>query len=112
MEIRTEPLEAFTILHLQGEFDAMDGPLFLREIDELRKAGVTRVAINLSKIKFITSSALGTILRACKTLTAEQGRLVVSRPSMFCREIMGKVGLERAVSIYASDEEAGRALVA
>jgi len=112
MEIKTEPLEAFTILHLQGEFDAVDGPLLLREIDELRKTGVTRVALNLSRVNFITSSALGAILRACRALTADQGRLVVSRPSTFCREIMGKVGLDRAVSIYASDEEAGRALVA
>ena len=112
MEIKTEAFEAFTILHLQGEFDAVDGPLLLREIDELRRAGVTRVALNLSRVKFITSSALGAILRACKTLAADQGRLVVSRPTTFCREIMGKVGMERAVSIYATDEEAGRALVA
>jgi len=112
MEIKSEPLEAFTILHLQGEFDAVDGPLLLQEIDELRRLGVTRVALNLSRIKFITSSALGAILRACKTLAAEQGRLVVSRPSALCREIMSKVGLERAVPIYATDEEAGRALVA
>ena len=112
MEIRTEPLEAFTILHLQGEFDAVDGPLLEREIDGLRKAGVKRVVLNLSRVKFISSSALGAILRACKVLSADQGRLVVSRPSTFCREIMGKIGMERAVSIYTSDEEAGRALVA
>ena len=112
MEIRNESLGAYTVLHLRGEFDGVDGQALLREIELLCAAGVDRVALNLSEIYFIDSSALGAILRAYKTLNASEGRLVVSRPSSFCREIMAKVGLERAVSIYASDEEAGRALVA
>jgi len=112
MEIKSEPFGAFTILHLRGEFDAVDGPRLIQEVELLQMAGVNRVALNLSQVRFISSSALGAILRAGKTLSADSGRLVVSRPSHLCREIMSKVGLDRAVSIYATDEEAGRAVVA
>lgn len=112
MQITAEPRDGFTILHLRGEFDTFYCPLLQKEIDGLIKSGVHRVALNLRLVKFINSTALGAIIKASKVLAAHQGKLVVSRPSVFCKDIMEKVGLDRVVPLFDSDEAAGAALAA
>lgn len=110
MKIVAEPLEDFVVLRLQGEFDTLTCPPFLREIDRLLSEGVTRIALNLRLVKFINSTALGAIIRAAKALRNRGGELVVSQPSSFARDAMRKIGLDSRVPIRASDEEALRTL--
>ncbi len=111
MQVTLEPRDSFTILHLRGEFDTFYCPLLQKEIDGLMSAGVQRVALNLRLVKFINSTALGAIIKASKVLSSNGGKLVLSRPSAFCRDIIEKVGLDRVVPIYDSDEDAGTALL-
>lgn len=106
MHITIEPGDSHAVLHLRGEFDTYYVPLLQDEIEALRRAGVTNVVLNLRLVKFINSTALGAILKASKALTAAGGRLVISRPSAFCRDILEKVGLDRVVPVFGSDEEA------
>ena len=111
MQITAEPREDFTILHLRGEFDTFYCGLLQKEIEGLEKAGVNRIALNLRLVKFINSTALGAIIKASRSLTGKGGKLVIARPSNFCRDIMEKVGLDRVVPIFDSDEAAGTALL-
>jgi len=110
MQITAEPGDDFTILHLRGEFDTFYCPLLQKEIDALVAAGVTHVVLNLRLVKFINSTALGAIIKASKSLASQGGKLVISRPSPFCRDIIEKVGLDRVVPIHDSDEAAVQAL--
>jgi anti-anti-sigma factor len=112
MQVTAEPRDNFTILHLRGEFDTFYCALLQKEIDSLKASGVNRVALNLRLVKFINSTALGAIIKASKTLAADGGKLVIARPSVFCKDIMEKVGLDRVVPMFDSDEAAGEALVA
>jgi len=112
MQITAEPRDGYTILHLRGEFDTFYCPLLQKEIDGLIKSGVHRIALNLRLVKFINSTALGAIIKASKVLGVQHGKLVISRPSVFCKDIMEKVGLDRVVPLFDSDEAAGAALVA
>ena len=110
MQVTVEPRDHFTILHLRGEFDTYYVPLLQNEIDALGKAGIHRAVLNLRLVKFINSTALGAIIKASKQLSAKGGKLVVSRPSAFCRDIFEKVGLDRVVPVFDSDEAATEAL--
>src|SRR5262245_17630702 len=112
MQVTAEPRENFTLLHLRGEFDTFYCALLQKEIDGLVASGVNRIALNLRLVKFINSTALGAIIKASKGLAAQGGKLVISRPSVFCRDIMEKVGLDRVVPMFDSDEAAGTALLA
>ncbi len=112
MHITVEPRDSFSILHLRGEFDTFYCPHLQKEIDGLVAAGVVHVVLNLRLVKFINSTALGAIIKASKALNAKGGKLVISRPSSFCRDIIEKVGLDRVVPIYDTDEAAGEAVVA
>ena len=110
MRITVKPRENFSILHLRGEFDTFYCVHLQKEIDSLVAAGVMRIALNLRRVTFINSIALGAIIKASKTLAGEGGKLVIARPSTFCRDIMEKVGLNRVVPIFDTDDEAGEGL--
>jgi anti-anti-sigma factor len=112
MQVTVEPRENFTILHLRGEFDTFYCALLQKEVDSLIASGVARITLNLRLVKFINSTALGAIIKASKVLSSKGGKLVVSRPSVFCKDIMEKVGLDRVVPMFDSDEAAGAALLA
>jgi anti-sigma B factor antagonist len=111
MHIKAEPRENYTVLHLRGEFDTFYCPLLQTEIDSLTAAGVSNIVLNLRLVKFINSTAMGAIIKASKSLKKEGGKLTISRPSAFCREALGKVGLERVVPILDSDETAGASML-
>ena len=111
MQITAEPREDYTILHLRGEFDTYYCPHLQKEIDDLQAAGVLRVALNMRLVKFINSTALGAVIKASKSLSGDGGRLAIARPSSFVRDIMEKVGLDRVVPIFDTDEAAGTYLL-
>ncbi|HIG12050.1 MAG: STAS domain-containing protein [bacterium] len=106
MHITVEPRETYAVLHLRGEFDTYYVPVLQEEINGLLKVGMPFVILNMRLVRFLNSTALGAIIKASKQLAAEGGKLVISRPSKFSRDILEKVGLDRVVAIYDSDEEA------
>jgi len=112
MRINAEPKDDYTVLHLRGEFDTYYCPLLQTEIDGLLSAGVSSVVLNMRLVKFINSTALGAIIKASKALRKAGGQLVIARPSTFCRDIIEKVGLDRVVTVFETDEAAGASLVA
>jgi len=111
MHITAEPRDNYTILHLRGEFDTFYCPHLHKEVEALMTAGTNRIVLNLRLVKFINSTALGAIIKASKTLGAEGGKLTIARPSRFCADIIQKVGLDRVVPMFESDEAAGAALL-
>jgi anti-anti-sigma factor len=112
MHISVEHGDNFATLHLRGEFDTYYCKHLQEQIDALIKSGVTRVVLNLRLVKFINSTALGAIIKASKSLTSRGGKMVIAKPSTFCREIIEKVGVDRVVPIFDEEADAQRALFA
>ncbi|MBL8801609.1 MAG: STAS domain-containing protein [Planctomycetes bacterium] len=110
MHINVEHGDQYATLHLRGEFDTFYCKKLQEEIDALASSGIVRVSLNLRLVKFINSTALGAIIKASKSLTSKSGKLVIARPSSFCRDIITKVGVDRVVPIHDTDEEAVKAL--
>ncbi len=106
MHISVEPRDDYAILHLRGEFDTFYVTALQQEIDALVKAGVVRVVLNLRLVRYINSTALGALAKIRKQLESNGGKVVVSRPSPFTRDMMTKVGLDRVLGIYDSEEAA------
>ncbi len=111
MKITVEPRENYTVLHLRGEFDTFYCSHLQKEIDDMLTAGAPNIVLNLRMVKFINSTALGAIIKASKAAANAKGKLLISRPSAFCRDIIEKVGLDRIVPVHDSDEAAGGAFV-
>ena len=111
MHINVEHREDYAVLHLRGEFDTYYCRHLQEEVDALIGAGTVYAILNLRMVKFINSTALGAIIKASKAFVANGGKMALSRPSPFCREIIGKVGLDRVVPLYEEDEEAARQIL-
>jgi anti-anti-sigma factor len=106
MHISIVTRENYAILHLKGGFDTSDVAMLQQEIDALTKANVKRVILNLRLVKSINTTALGAMIKFNKLLQAKNGKLVISRPSKFCRDMIKRVGVDRVVTVFASDEAA------
>mgnify|MGYP002630872451 FL=1 len=109
MKTTVEPHDQHATLHLRGEFDTFSCPAFQEEIATLQRSGQTNIVVNLRLVRFINSTALGAILKASRSLQEAGGKLLISHPSSFCRDILEKIGLDRVIGVHNSDEEAGAA---
>jgi anti-anti-sigma factor len=110
MHISVEHGDNFATIHLRGEFDTYYCKHLAEQIDALVASGVTHVVLNLRLVKFINSTALGAIIKSSKLLASKGGKLVIARPSAFCRDIIVKVGVDRVVPIFDDDDAAAAGL--
>lgn len=104
MKISITPRDNCSILHLTGEFGTLDSPPFLEEVTSLTGAGVRNIVLNLRLTKYINSTALGALIKAAKIVETNGGKLVISRPSVFCRTAITGVGLDSVIPLFENDD--------
>ena len=105
MRIDKEQVGEVTILSFVGEFDAVNKPAMLQEIDDLID-GSKQLIFNLSEVTFVNSSALGYLLKTVKALRDEGGELAFSDPAKCFRTIIDVYGIEKVFTVFASDRAA------
>lgn len=111
MKIDKSVLDDYAVLTLKGEFDTFYCPMLQEEVESLVENGINHVILNMRLVKFINSTALGAIIKVHKRCKAEGGELVVSQPSSFVRDIVGKVGIDRLVPLYEQESDAVKAII-
>ncbi len=96
----------YCILALKGEFDTFYVTSLQEEVESLLDNGISHIILNLRLVKFINSTALGSIIRFHKLCRAANGDLVIAAPSAFVRDIVSKVGLDQLVSVFDDEDRA------
>jgi anti-anti-sigma factor len=99
------------VLTLKGEFDTFYCPALQQEVESLVERGISHLVLDLRLVKFINSTALGAIIKAHKRCRAEGGELVLAQPSNFVRDIVRKVGIDKLVPMFETDQEATKAII-
>ena len=110
MKLVKESRDGVTVLTLRGEFDSFVTGSFSGEIAKLQEEGASRIVLNQRLVKFINSTALGSIIKARKACREAGGDLVISSPSPVVREAMESLGLDRVFRIFDDDDTAVSAL--
>ncbi len=110
MKIETQTLEDCAVLRLSGDFETYAIAGFLEAVEEARRAGHDLLVLNLRRVDFLNSTAIGSMLRVRKELRAAGGGLALARPSAFVRGVLEKLGLGEVLAVYESEEEAAGAL--
>ncbi|HZJ71111.1 MAG TPA: STAS domain-containing protein [Planctomycetota bacterium] len=110
MKLVKEARDGITVLTLKGEFDSFVTGSFSAEIGKLQEEGANRIVLNQRLVKYINSTALGSIIKARKACREAGGDLVVSSPSPAVREAMESLGLDRVFRIFEDDDTAVAAL--
>ena len=110
MNIEISVSSRYAVLRLSGDFETYAIGDFLEAVREAREDGRNILVLNMRKVKFLNSTAIGAILRARKECKAAGGGLAIARPSAFVRETFDKLGLATIVPQFEEEEAAAEAL--
>jgi anti-sigma B factor antagonist len=94
-----------TIVTLAGEFDAASDPATLEKLDAIIE-GATRVVFNFRDLTFMTSSALGYLLKITRALRDRGGELVYSEASRPFHNIVEIYEIDRVFRVFPDDQAA------
>jgi len=112
ISIRTEEKDKKQVIRLEGRIDAACTPILETKLEELLKAGHTRLVIDFSRVDYISSAGLRFLLSATKKAKAAKGMLTLSSIQDEVMEIIKMAGFERILHIFPNEEKALAALEA
>ncbi len=112
MNIDLQMAGRYAVLRLSGDFETYAVGDFLAAVEQVREQDVNLLVLNLRKVKFMNSTAIGAVLRARKELKGAGGGLAAARSSAFVREVFEKLGLDGVVPFFDEEEDAAEALLA
>lgn len=98
--------EDISVIEVAGELDLYTAPhlkeVLLSTIDD----GISRIVIDLTRVHFIDSSALGVLIGGVKRLKDRDGRLVLVSVDENVNWIFQITGLNSVFDIFSSRDEA------
>ena len=104
--LRTEQDTA--VIALEGEVDIYSAPQFKEALLAGIEDGATTIIVDLGRVTFIDSTALGVLVSGAKRVQPKNGRLdVVCSDENICR-LFEITGLDHVFGIYRTREEALR----
>jgi anti-sigma B factor antagonist len=95
---------------LSGRFDAHIAPSFVKEIDLDHIKPKSALIVDLKEVTFIDSTALAGLVRSMKRYRENQGELYIVNLQSSVRIIFELTRMDRAFSIYPSEEDALKAI--
>ena len=98
------------VIAARGEIDLFTAPELKKVITEVIENGERRVAIDLSEVSFLDSTALGVLIGAVKRLRSRGGALAVVNTDSSIAKTFEITGLDQIFTIVASRTEALEAL--
>ena len=98
------------VIAARGEIDLFTAPELKQVITEVIENGERRVAIDLSEVSFLDSTALGVLIGAVKRLRSRGGALAVVNTDSSIAKTFEITGLDQIFTIVSSRAEALEAL--
>jgi anti-sigma B factor antagonist len=108
MELRTEVSEVkgWTVVTVHGEIDVATSPTLRERLIDLVNGGATRLVLDLEAVDFLDSTGLGTIVSLLKRVRTHGGDLRLVCTEARIRRLFEITGLEKAVPLHASLDDA------
>ncbi|MGB2624107.1 MAG: STAS domain-containing protein [Candidatus Acidiferrum sp.] len=107
MEISSRLMDKITILDVTGDIDLANSPAvrkaLLREVKEKR---TPRVVMNLSKVRYIDSSGVASLVEGLKASRDSGTRFILFGLSTSAREVLQLSRLLRIFEVYDNEEQA------
>jgi len=97
-----------TVLTLAGDIDLHTAPQVRDRLEELRADGRRTVVLDLSRVDFLDSSALGTLVAAQRSFTQDGGGLRVACPQPHAQKVFRITRLADVIPIFDDVAAAAR----
>jgi anti-sigma B factor antagonist len=97
----------WTVVEVAGELDLHTSPTLRDRILGLIADGTEFLALDLSKVDFMDSSSLGSLVACLKRLRERDGRLVLIGVGGSPKKVLGLTGLDRVFEQVERPDELG-----
>lgn len=106
MDISTERHGAVLIARAEGRVDGSNAQQFHQAVESALGADDLAMALDFSRLSYISSAGLRVVLLTAKTLQQRRGRLVVCSLPNAIRELFQISGFDKIITICESCDEA------
>lgn len=106
MPIRLENKNNLTVCHIDGEIDINSSPGIKKSFDKLIAKKEPKVVVNFSKVSYVDSSGLATLVEVLKNMRTYGGRLRLTNLSPKIKSLFEITKLDKLFEILAEEEEA------
>ena len=107
MQISSRQLDKTTIFDVSGDIDLANSPAvrkaLLREVREIR---TPRVVMNLTKVRYIDSSGVASLVEGLKASRDVGSRFILFGLSTSAREVLQLSRLLKIFEVYENEEQA------
>ncbi|MDD5423369.1 MAG: STAS domain-containing protein [Candidatus Omnitrophota bacterium] len=106
MAVKIESKNGLTVCNVDGEIDINSSPAIKKSFDKLLSQKTPKIVINLTKVTYVDSSGLATLVETLKNMKAYGGRLRLTGLSPKIKSLFEITKLEKLFEIMADEEEA------
>lgn len=106
MAVKFETKSGLTVCHIDGEVDINSSPDIKKSFDKLISKKTPKIVINLSKVAYVDSSGLATLVEILKGMRTYGGRIRLASLSPKIKSLFEITKLEKLFEIMGSEEEA------
>lgn len=106
MAVRIDPRKDLTVCYIDGEIDINSSPAVKKSFDKIISQKTPRVVINLSKVTYVDSSGLATLVEMLKNMKSYGGRMRLACMSSKIKSLFEITKLEKLFEIMADEESA------
>ena len=106
MDITSKDRGEVTVLELNGKLDLANAGKVKSMVKSLLERRRNLIHLDMTGVEFINSSGLGAMVSMMKEIRLHQGRLTLSNPAPYVREIFEITQLVNVFEIYETADEA------
>jgi len=106
MAVRIDPKKDLAVCHIDGEIDINSSPAIKKSFDKLVSQKTPKIVINLSKVTYVDSSGLATLVEMLKNMRSYGGRMKLACMSPKIKSLFEITKLEKLFEIAADEETA------
>ncbi len=93
------------IIGLEGEVDVYTAPQLKQQMIVLLEQGAKEVVVDLTKVDYLDSTALGVLIGGLKRLREIDGNLMLICPNARIKRVFEITGLDKIFDIHNSEED-------
>lgn len=106
MDVTTRTLDEVTVVALSGNLDSNTSPQAQQALDGILSGGGKQMAIDFTKLDYISSAGLRVLLGAAKRLSVSGGALHLFGLNETVREVFEISGFATILRVFATEAEA------
>jgi anti-sigma B factor antagonist len=106
MAVKTEQKNGLAVCCVVGELDINTAPDIKKSFDRLIAKKEPKIVVNFSKVTYVDSSGLATLVEVLKGMRSYGGKMKLSDMSPKIKSLFEITKLEKLFDIVASEEEA------